>query len=329
MLPLALFAGVGLSQNKTPRVRLIASNPDGYATLEWSRDGRFVRVDPNDKRRELEWGTAYFQTKSGRRVTLDALKAQRLFSKAPFYFGFDAQKNMPELSICSASTGTCVPLKNQTLELHRLVLDFQVQNFYASTPDGRELVVVNNGQVRRWSTQTGALTSCVRFGRGSSDSSPETGTVSPDCRSFIAPTRTGAALFDVRTGKKKFSVASSRSFFVFRFSPSGRVFSTSLFDDESQETNHTFKNTSNGRTLWKMHSPTFSSPTFSPKGNLVALAGSNSLELRDFSTGKLKQRIQGSSDIFNMAFSPDGSTIWSSQKLDARGLSPILSWRIR
>jgi len=328
-LPLVLFVSLGRSQNKTlSRVGLIAKCPDGTATLDWSRDGKFVRVDPMDKRRELLWHTAYFEAKTGRRILLDSLKMQRLFGKAPFYIGFDAHQNREPLSICSAATGACVPMRHQPSELHRMVLNFHEQRFYQPTHNGREIVVIYKGEILHWSTRTGALIQRVRFVPLKASEADFPPVLSQDGKYFIAQSDGKTALYDARTGRVRFVLPLPDEDVDFGFSPSGRVFYSTVPDDEQKHSIQVFKSVSNGRTLWKTFSPMFTS-NFSPTRNLIALEGAKGLELHDVLTGKVKQRINGPKGAVNLAFSPDGRTIWSSQQLDENGDSPIWSWRVR
>lgn len=314
---------------------LVVDYPDGSVALDWSRDGRFVRVDPLDKRRPLQWRNAsYLEVGTHRHVEIEPHKAQRLFARSSFYFGFDANLNRTPLSICRTSTGACRPLRDQPQGLHRQVIDFDNQRFFRSSLN--EIMAVNEGDVLHWSTRAGALTSRVRFLKKGFFTENSV-VLSPDGRSLIAEIssmdvnsgKNSTSLFDARTGQLRFELSDEDQVADFGFSPSGRQCYIVLPDTDWKSATIVFKNTHNGQTLWQAPTSPNNRPAFSQKKNLVALRGTTGLELHDVSTGTLKQNIPGPTDMLRLAFSPDGSTLWSSHEVKDGGSGQIWSWRLR
>ena len=308
--------------------RLVLTSPDGNARLDWSRDGRFVRADPMDKRQELERDTTYIEAKTGRITELDEKRAQRLFSIRPFYIGYD--KNQVPLFVCRTSTGACGPLSNQPSDLHWVVLK-SLGKAASVSPNSREILIANDGEVRSWSTRTGKFLKSVHFASSQYAEASFPPVLSPDARFVLAqtPNSDKRGVYNTRNGRLRFAVPSADDTDSDSgVSSSGREVWNSaraLLSDNDQSCFVSFYDSQSGRLLWRLHTNYSIFPTFSPQHNIVAFAQKDCIELRDVRTGRIKRAVKGpASTIASMAFSPDDSQLWSSH-FDGQ----IWSWRLR
>jgi len=320
------IASAAQSQGKDSKnPRLVADDPDGTCYLDWARDSKHVQVSPANERQFVQWGVALLDLEG--HIQKDTLLP-------PPRLQIEQSSGESKLEIYFSTDRTSRPLQGTASDdifgfnPDEPLYGFHFQAFHFSK-DEREVSIIASGTIYRWSVANGKLLSRVRLTEPQSWNSDHTfAQFSPDGRLVVASLASayGAAVFSSRTGQKMFLVPNPQQDWRFRvgFLAGSRLLGCQETTPNGDKPQFSIWSVQQQRRLWSCPNLGGYKPHYIQSHNLIVTVGPTGLQLRDVATGRIERTLFGpSKDVNDVAPSPDGSQIWTSQNN-----GEIWSWRI-
>ena len=209
------------SKNKSSLVKrpvgFVAKSPDGLCYLNWSMDGRVVKITPVETNQNLVWGNAYFDTFTFQRLTYE--EGQRLFVSPNYELKVnwptsDKENGEPALSVCEPNQSNCRGLESSTqaeygIERFSAVETIWLIDAYQFINDQKTISVLGGRELSTWNIHSGDLIKRIHLPRGEAIN---VAAISPDgnlVATFFNVRGSKMTLFDTNTGKKLFAFSSN------------------------------------------------------------------------------------------------------------------------
>lgn len=335
--PLALL--VPAREVASWRPRLVATDPDGICSFQWSDDGKTVKINAVDQRQTTHWDPAYLDVAS--RQKMSDQKGKQAFIKSgltlenTFWPDADDKEAVRfkgnVLSVCDAKQ-QCRPLQGTDFKRSGWVMHsdptLYTTNYDCSqfSPDFHKVSIASHGAIYTWATRSGHLLSRVPLDEPKASATD----LSRDGKLIVAECEKSSKIggqsvvFNAQTGKRLYGLPPDGK--ARMFSSSGKEIESASYPDHSDslQNRYSFFDARDGHFLWRC--PSGETPfLLTPAKDLVFTNADKALRLRDIRTGNIIRTIIGpASSVQTMALSLDGSQLWTSH---ANG--QIWSWRAR